>query len=148
MQDLDTRDSMSAAAAGAAAGTMPSAPSCAKALSPAALMVAAQPAPSAYSPIVLAGTVRLIELALIVLVGFAIYAAYVIPSEGFEWHYVAAITGIGVLAMFAFQAADIYQVQAFRGYEKQYFRLASAWSVVLLLAIGATFFAKLADQFS
>ena len=37
--------------------------------------------------------------------------------------------------MLAFQAADIYQVQAFRGYEKQYFRLASAWSVVFLIAI-------------
>jgi hypothetical protein len=30
------------------------------------------------------------------------------------------------LAMLAFQIADIYQVQAFRGHEKQYFRLASA----------------------
>ena len=38
--------------------------------------------------------------------------------------------------MLAFQAADIYQVQAFRGYEKQYFRLASAWSVVFLIVIG------------
>jgi Undecaprenyl-phosphate glucose phosphotransferase len=50
--------------------------------------------------------------------------------------------------MLAFQTADIYQVQAFRGYEKQYFRLASAWSVVFLLAIGVSFFAKAGDQFS
>ena len=50
--------------------------------------------------------------------------------------------------MLAFQAADIYQVQAFRGYEKQYFRLASAWSVVFLIVIGASFFAKAGDQFS
>ena len=50
--------------------------------------------------------------------------------------------------MLAFQAADIYQVQAFRGYEKQYFRLASAWSVVFLLTTGVTFFAKSADEFS
>ena len=55
--------------------------------------------------------------------------------------------GIAVLAMLAFQAADIYQVQAFRGYEKQYFRLASAWSVVFLIAIGVTFFAKAGDQY-
>ena len=96
----------------------------------------------------LAGTVRLIEFALVVLVGAAVYAGYVIPIEGFEWHYVAAILGIAVLAMLAFQAADIYQVQAFRGHEKQYFRLASAWSVVFLIAIGASFFAKAGDQFS
>ena len=53
-----------------------------------------------------------------------------------------------VLAMLAFQAADIYQVQAFRGHEKQYFRLASAWSVVFLIVIGVSFFAKAGDQFS
>ena len=68
--------------------------------------------------------------------------------DGFEWHYVSAILGVAVLAMLAFQAADIYQVQAFRGYEKQYFRLASAWSVVFLIAIGVTFFAKVGDQYS
>jgi len=44
-----------------------SAPKPAK-LSPAALKVAAEPSRSAYSPIVLAGTVRLIEAALVALV--------------------------------------------------------------------------------
>jgi Undecaprenyl-phosphate glucose phosphotransferase len=117
-------------------------------LSPAAIKVAAQPIPTAYSPIVLAGTVRLVELALIMLVGAAVYIGYVVPIDGFEWLYVGAIVAVAVLAMLAFQAADIYQVQAFRGYEKQYFRLASAWSVVFLIAIGATFFAKIGDQFS
>src|SRR4051794_23332868 len=116
MQNLEMRHSMSAAAAGspaAAAVPLPatSVPNCARALSPAALKVAAEPAHSAYSPIVLAGTVRLVELGLIMLVGFAVYAAYVVPIEGFEWHYLAAIGGIGLLAMLAFQAADIYQVQ-------------------------------------
>ena len=50
--------------------------------------------------------------------------------------------------MLAFQIADIYQVQAFRGHEKQYFRLASAWSVVFLIVIGVSFFAKAGEQFS
>ena len=50
--------------------------------------------------------------------------------------------------MLAFQAADIYQVQAFRGHEKQYLRLASAWSVVFLIVIGVSFFAKAGEQFS
>ena len=133
--------------ASAAARRGNSAPKPAK-LSSAALKVAAEPSRSAYSPIVLAGTVRLIEAALVVLVGFAVYFAHVVPHDGFAWHYVAAIAGIALLAMVAFQAADIYQVQAFRGYEKQYMRLASAWSVVFLLAIGVSFFAKAGDQFS
>ena len=119
-----------------------------KPLSPAALKVAAQPTAAAWSPIVVAGVVRMVEFLLIAAIGFLIYFAYVVPVDGFEWHYVAAIFGIATLAMLAFQAADVYQVQAFRGYEKQYFRLASAWSVVFLLVIGATFFAKAGGEFS
>jgi Undecaprenyl-phosphate glucose phosphotransferase len=100
------------------------------------------------SPIVLAGAVRMIELAIVAVIGLAIYVAYVVPQDGIEWRYLAAIATVSVLAMLAFQTADIYQVQAFRGHEKQYFRLASAWSVVFLLVIGASFFLKIGDMFS
>ncbi|MGO8832313.1 MAG: undecaprenyl-phosphate glucose phosphotransferase, partial [Roseiarcus sp.] len=116
--------------------------------SPAAPTFADHPYEAAYSPIVLAGLVRMIEMALIMAVGFVVYVCYVVPGHGFAWYYFAAILGIAVLAMLAFQVADIYQVQAFRGHEKQYMRLASAWSVVFLIAIGVSFFAKAGDQFS
>ena len=89
-----------------------------------------------YSPIVLAGTVRLIEFTLTIVIGSAIYAAYVVPVEGLEWHYVLAILAIAVMSTLALQVADVYQVQAFRGHEKQYMRLASAWSVIFLIVIG------------
>ena len=101
-----------------------------------------------WSPIVVAGVVRMLEFLLIVLVGSAMYAVYLFPAEGFQWHYVAAVLGIATLAMLAFQIADIYQVQAFRGYEKQYFRLASAWAVVFLITMSMTFLAKLGDAYS
>ena len=117
-------------------------------LPPAAAQLAAQHYEPALSPIVLAGTVRLIEMMLIVLLGFGVYVVYVVPTNGFHWYYFAAIFGIALLAMLAFQVADIYQVQAFRGHEKQYMRLASAWSVVFLIAISVSFFAKAGDQFS
>jgi Undecaprenyl-phosphate glucose phosphotransferase len=118
-------------------------------LTPEALSAAtAQTTVTAWSPIVVAGMVRLTEFALILVIGLAVCFAYVVPIEGFAWRYAAATLGIAVLAMLAFQSADIYQVQAFRGYEKQYFRLASAWSVVFLIAISITFFAKMGDQFS
>src|SRR5216683_1301076 len=109
---------------------------------------AAEPTAPAWSPIVVAGTVRMIEFGLTTLIGLAVYLGYVVPIEGFAWRYVGAVLGIAGLAMLAFQTADIYQVQAFRGYEKQYFRLASAWSVVFLIAIGVTFFAKMGDHYS
>jgi len=117
-------------------------------LSQIALTLANTPTVPAFSPIVLAGFVRAIEFGLIIAIGLAIQLAYVVPHEGFEWRYVPAVGGLAVLAMIAFQIADIYQVQAFRGHEKQYFRLASAWSVVFLIAISISFFAKSGDMFS
>jgi Undecaprenyl-phosphate glucose phosphotransferase len=146
MPEFDSRSIMTASAA--AAADRSAAPKEPRALSSAALLVAAQPTANAWSPIVLAGFVRMIEFALTILVGLVLYVGYVIPANDFEWHYIAAIFGIAVLALLAFQTADIYQVQAFRGYEKQYFRLASAWSVVFLLVMGATFFAKVGEEFS
>jgi Undecaprenyl-phosphate glucose phosphotransferase len=116
-------------------------------LSPRAMAIAAQPASAPISPIVLAGTVRLTELTLVVLVGFALYAAYP-PLQGLFWLYAMAICIIAGVAMLAFQVADIYQVQAFRGHEKQYMRLASAWSFVFLIVISLSFFAKAGQEFS
>jgi Undecaprenyl-phosphate glucose phosphotransferase len=97
---------------------------------------------------VLAGIVRGVEVVLVATVGIALYLWYVVPVAGFARSYLGVIAGISLLSMLAFQTADIYQVQAFRGHEKQYMRLASAWSVVFLLTIAASFFAKAGDQFS
>ena len=113
-----------------------------------ALAVAAKPAPSPISPIVLAGFVRMGEFALVLVIGLALYLAYLPALDGLTWRYVGATFIIALLSTLAFQTADIYQVQAFRGYEKQYMRLASAWSVVFLIVIGASFFAKAGDLFS
>ena len=117
-------------------------------LSAAALALAEIPVKTAYSPIVLAGFVRMIEAALIVAVGLAVYICYGASVRGSDWHYPAATLGITSLAVLAFQAADIYQVQAFRGREKQYMRLASAWSVVFVIAIGVSFFTRAGYPFS
>ncbi|HXL65490.1 MAG TPA: undecaprenyl-phosphate glucose phosphotransferase [Xanthobacteraceae bacterium] len=138
----------SSAASSAVSAVPNEAPRSPQELPPAALAAAAKPYGAAYSPIVLAGLVRLIEFCLVMAVGLGIYLAYVVRAEGFAWYYVVAIFGIALLAILAFQAADIYQVQAFRGYEKQYMRLASAWSVVFLIAVSVSFFAKIGDQFS
>jgi Undecaprenyl-phosphate glucose phosphotransferase len=148
MLDLNARKMPSSAAAASVSETRALAAKEAKSLCAAALAAVAQPTAPAWSPIVVAGIVRMSEFALIVAVGLAIYAGYVVPNEGFEWRYIGAVLGIAVLAMLAFQTADIYQVQAFRGYEKQYFRLAAAWSVVFLLAISVTFFARAEEQYS
>jgi hypothetical protein len=117
-------------------------------LPPQALAIAEKPTPAPISPIVLAGFVRMGEFALIVAVGMVVYAAYLSSLDGLFLRYLAAVIVIAALSTLAFQTADIYQVQAFRGYEKQYMRLASAWSVVFLVVIGASFFLKAGGMYS
>ena len=60
-------------------------------LSQAALAVANQKVRPAYSPIVIAGVVRIIDFALLSLVGIALYVGYVVRLAGFHREYVAAI---------------------------------------------------------
>jgi len=151
MTDFNIPSSIQAASSSFGAGVLAASPRTStkdRTLSPAALAVAERYTPAAFSPIVLAGFVRMIEFALILAVGTLIHLVYVAPTEGIALYYVTSIIGIAVLSMVAFQIADIYQVQAFRGHEKQYMRLASAWSVVFLVAMAITFFAKAGGQFS
>jgi Undecaprenyl-phosphate glucose phosphotransferase len=149
MAEFNARQIMHAAPRPAGAATGGASPSTEPhRLAEAAEQAAAAPIAPALSPIVLAGVVRMLELALIAIIGTVLYVGYVVPQDGLALHYFVAIAGIAVLAMLAFQTADIYQVQAFRGHEKQYFRLASAWSVVFLIVIGVSFFAKAGDEFS
>src|SRR3979411_635695 len=117
-------------------------------LSQAALAVSNQKVRRAYSPIVIAGAVRIADFILISLVGIALYFGYVVPLSGFQWEYVAAILGMAAAAVICFQAADIYQVQVFRGQLRQMTRMISSWAFVFLLFIGASFFAKLGGEIS
>jgi Undecaprenyl-phosphate glucose phosphotransferase len=119
-------------------------------LSDAALQVVSERVAPAYSPIVLAGIVRMIEFGVIAAIGVAIYFLYVFPVEGrsFEIYYLLATFGIAGLAMLAFQAADIYQVQAFRSPVSQSARLVVGWGFVFLVVAAAMFFAKLGDTYS
>jgi Undecaprenyl-phosphate glucose phosphotransferase len=117
-------------------------------LSSAALAVAAQRFKRPYSPIVVAGFVRVIEIGVVAVVGLTLYLWEAAPDAGSAHYYIGSIIGISLLSLLAFQAADIYQVQAFRGHEKQYMRLASAWSVVFLIAVTSSYFTQSGDQFS
>src|SRR6195256_523846 len=84
-------------------------------LSEAALAVTNQKVRPAYSPIVIAGAVRLADFVLLSLIGVALYFGYVSRLAGFHWEYVAAIFAMAATAVICFQAADIYEVQVFRG---------------------------------
>jgi Undecaprenyl-phosphate glucose phosphotransferase len=148
VEPINARSMLDAAAA--AAATVAGAPRIERRrrLTPAALAVANQKVRPAYSPIVITGVVRLIDFVLLGVIGVAIYFAYVVPLNGFNWDYVAAIFGMSAAAVICFQAADIYEVQVFRGQLRQMTRMISAWAFVFLLFIGASFFAKLGGEVS
>src|SRR5262249_58199367 len=99
-------------------------------------------------PIVIAGVVRMIDAGAIAAIGLAIHVVDVFPTYGFAWYYAGAFIGIAVLAVLAFQVADIYDVQAFRSPVRQITRLGMAWTIVFLLAMAAAFFAKFEGMFS
>ena len=117
-------------------------------LSQAALAVTNQKVRRAYSPIVIAGVVRVADFFLVSLVGIALYFGYVVRLSSFHWEYVAAILAMTAAAVICFQAADIYEVQVFRGQLRQMTRMISSWAFVFLLFIGASFFAKLGSEVS
>src|SRR6195952_1883665 len=117
-------------------------------LSPAALAVTNQKVRAAYSPIVIAGAVRVADFAILSLVGIAIYLGYVARLAGFNWQYVAAILSMAAASVICFQASDIYEVQVFRGQLRQMTRMISSWAFVFLLFIGVSFFAKLGGEVS
>jgi Undecaprenyl-phosphate glucose phosphotransferase len=117
-------------------------------LTPAALAVANQKVSCAYSPIVITGAVRLVDFAMLSLIGIALYFAYVVRLTGFHWEYVAAIFGMTATAVICFQASDIYEVQVFRGQLRQMTRMISSWAFVFLLFIGASFIVKLGNEIS
>jgi len=117
-------------------------------LSEAALAVAQQKVPSAYSPVVIAGAVRLADFMLLNLAGIALYLAYVTRLDGFHWEYIAAISGMSAIAVICFQAADLYQIQVFRGQLRPMSRMISSWAFVFMLFTGASFLAKLGNDVS
>jgi Undecaprenyl-phosphate glucose phosphotransferase len=150
MAEFESRSMMRAAASAATLSVtaIPAFPARRAELPPAAQRIAAQPVASAYSQIVLAGFVRMLEFALITLIGLVVYFSYVIPTYGFDWYYLGAIGVIATLSVFVFQAADIYHVPAFRSPVGQCARLVPAWTVVFLIAMAIAFFAKFEGMFS
>jgi Undecaprenyl-phosphate glucose phosphotransferase len=149
VEPIDARAMISAAAAGSTATMTSDAPfERRRRLSTSALAVASQKVSTAYSPVVIGGLVRMADFALISLTGIALFFAYVAHADAPTWQYIAAILAMTVAALIGFQIVDIYQVQMFRGRLKQFTRMMSAWSVVFLLFIGASFFAKMGGEVS
>src|SRR6202142_2687323 len=95
VEPINARSMLDAAATTAAsASTDRAPPERRRRLSQAALAVTDQKVRGAYSPIVIAGAVRLADFVLLSVIGVSLYFAYVVRLNGFSWEYVAAIFGV------------------------------------------------------
>lgn len=150
MEPVNARFMLNTAAASAAANTMTDGSPTERhhRLSQAAIAATNQKIGPAYSPIVIAGAVRAADFMLLTCIDIGLYLAYVMPLTNFHQEYIAAILGIAAAAVIFFQAADIYEVQVFRGQLRQMTRMISSWTFVFLLFIGASFLAKLGSEIS
>jgi Undecaprenyl-phosphate glucose phosphotransferase len=105
--------------------------------------LAAEPTSAGYSRVVLAGVVRTIECALIVLAGLTVYFAYVVRNVGQQPGYFPVIVAVAALSIVMFQSLQSYSVPAFRRPVRQMFRVAAGWTLVFLTVFAAMFFLKL-----
>jgi Undecaprenyl-phosphate glucose phosphotransferase len=111
--------------------------------------VALKEAPGkAYSPIVLAGFVRVVESLLLTGVGFAVHEAHVAPQWGHDPSYFVVIPTMALLSVLSMQMLGLYSVAAFRAPVVHGARVFGGWSLVFAGALALVFFLKLDAQFS
>ena len=96
----------------------------------------------------LAGLVRVIEVCLVAAVGFAVYVCYVVPSYGFAWYYFAAIARHRASRHAGVPDRRYLSGPGLPRPREAIHAARPAWSVVFLIAISVSFFAKAGDQFS
>ncbi len=102
----------------------------------------------AYSPIVVAGLVRLGEFLLLAGVGFGVHQLHVAPLWGHARQYLIIIPTMALFAVVALQAFRLYQLSALRAPIHHGFKIAGAWAMVFVAALAAIFFLKLDEEFS
>ncbi len=117
-------------------------------LNPMLAEIASNSAPGkAYSPVVLAGVVRLLEFAMLLASGLLIRAGYVGPSgESFDYDLAAPV--IAAAAVVAMQSFGLYTMASLRAPLRHGLKVAAAWSIVFGAALAVVFFFNLDGVFS
>ncbi|MEP0323585.1 MULTISPECIES: undecaprenyl-phosphate glucose phosphotransferase [Alphaproteobacteria] len=111
------------------------------------LAAAALPGRS-VSRVVVAGTVRLADFAIVVTTGFAIHLLYVEQASALAWWYLTAIIGAAIVFVSAMQVAGGYTIPAMRRVGFQTGRLLATWMLVFGVMTAVVFLAKLGEEFS
>ncbi|MCU0886167.1 MAG: undecaprenyl-phosphate glucose phosphotransferase [Beijerinckiaceae bacterium] len=117
-------------------------------LHPLAERIAAMPFRKSLSPVMVEGLVRLFDMAVVALIGLAIFVVYVFPVVHYSQPYAIAIPVISVSTVAIFQALHLYHVGAMRSFAPQSLRLLAGWSALFLAAIASIFLLKVGEEFS
>jgi Undecaprenyl-phosphate glucose phosphotransferase len=114
-------------------------------LSPIALSIAEREVRSAYSPIVIVGVVRLIDTALIFVVGLCLTFVFSTADVGRSWHYLIMALGTAAATVFLFQVLGLYQLPHFQARFLRMPRMVICWGIVFAAAFGGAYVAKAVD---
>jgi len=117
-------------------------------LNAAAQAVAAGLSRRTISPVLLTGSVRLIEFAAMLTIGAIGYVVYLDPAQGSDWWYAAPVAGGALLAVLLIQMAAGYSMHALRGGAMQLGRVYAAWTAVFAVFATIAFLAKIGDTYS
>ena len=99
------------------------------------------------SPVLLAGTARLVEFLATLLVGAVVYVFYVAPGYGLDWWYAVPLLSGSTLAVLLIQSAGGYTIPALRS-TMQLGRVFAAWTLVFATFAIFAFLAKVGDTYS
>ena len=102
----------------------------------------------AYSPIVVAGLVRLLDFMIIMATGLIVQHFYLPEGSRDGFYYLIAAPTIAAMSIVMFQALQINNIQAFRAPVHQGLRIAAGFSLVLIAALATLFLLRIDAAFS
>ena len=113
-----------------------------------AQQVAAQYRRDTMSPVMVGGVLRLVEFAILLVSGMAIFVYYVGFSTHLHWHYPIVITGVSLATVIGLEFFDCYQVPALMRPTRYVGRITLVWAGAFALVAIAGFLFKISEDFS
>ena len=117
-------------------------------LNPMAQYIASHYRQDTMSPVMVSGTLRLVEFGLLVAAGIVLYLTQIGVATHLVWHYPAVILGGSLLTVILLEFTDGYQIATLRRPLANAGRLLLVWAGVFAILALAGFALKISSEFS
>ncbi|MCO5065764.1 MAG: undecaprenyl-phosphate glucose phosphotransferase [Rhizobiaceae bacterium] len=117
-------------------------------LNPVAKQVAQLYRRDKFSPVMLGGIMQLAETALLAVMGFLLYVAYVGHEPALVWNYLGVSTAAAVFAVLMLDFAEAYEVPTLLSSRRALRPVLIVWSATFALMATAAFFTRMSNEFS